>query len=358
MKTKTALLAAFLLAAGAIGRAEIFEQILVKVNGEIFTKSELEQRQVAVLRQKGQPIDLKSATADAQLRKALDEITPQLIVDVVDEMLLLQRGKELGYRISDEQFKSIVENIKKENKIETEEQFQTALKSENMTMADLRRNLERQMIFQRVQQNEVMGKIGVTEDEARSYYDAHLNEFTSAPSVTLREILVSVPKDPKGINVAADEAAQAKATELRKRVISGGESFEKLASEVSESPSKANSGLIGPLKLGDISPELRKVIDAMKPGDVTDVIRTTRGYQILKLETKTQAETLPFEQAHQQIGERVFTDKRRVEYQKYLDKLRAQAIIEWKNEDIRRAFLEGLKQQAGGVSGDGSGIKN
>jgi peptidyl-prolyl cis-trans isomerase SurA len=358
MKTKTALLAAFLLGAGAIGRAEIFEQILVKVNGEIFTKSELEQRQVAVLRQKGQPIDLKSATADAQLRKALDEITPQLIVDVVDEMLLLQRGKELGYRISDEQFKSIVENIKKENKIETEEQFQTALKSENMTMADLRRNLEKTVVIQRVQQNEVMGKIGVTEDEARSYYDAHLNEFTSAPSVTLREILVSVPKDPKGINVAADEAAQAKATELRKRVISGGESFEKLASEVSESPSKANSGLIGPLKLGDISPELRKVIDAMKPGDVTDVIRTTRGYQILKLETKTQAETLPFEQAHQQIGERVFTDKRRVEYQKYLDKLRAQAIIEWKNEDIRRAFLEGLKQQAGGATGDGSGIEN
>ena len=67
---------------------------------------------------------------------------------------------------------------------------------------------------------------------------------------------------------------------------------------------------------------------------------------------------MPFEQAHEQIGERVFTDKRKVEYQKYLDKLRAQAIIEWKNEDIKRAFLEGLKQQGAGVSGDGSGVKN
>jgi len=341
MKTKTALLAAFLLTACAIGRAEIFEQILVKVNGEIFTKSDLEQRQIGILRQKGQQIDLKSAIGDAQLRKALDEITPQLMVDVVDEMLLLQRGKELGYRIGDDQFKSIVDNIKKENKIETEEQFQAALKSENMTLADLRRNLEKTVIIQRVQQNEVMGKIGVTEDEARSYYDAHLSEFTSAPSVTLREILISVPTDPKGVNAAADEAAQAKA-----------------ASEVSESPSKANSGLIGPLNLGDISPDLRKIIDAMKPGDVTDVIRTNRGYQILKLETKTQAETMPFAQAHEQIGERVFTDKRKVEYQKYLDKLRAQAIIEWKNEDIKRAFLEGLKQQGAGVSGDGSGVKN
>src|SRR5919201_3516910 len=193
MRTKTALLAVFLLAVVANGRAEVFEQVLVKVNGEIFTKSDLEQRQVAILRQKGQQIDLKSATGDAQLRKALDEITPQLMVDVVDEMLLLQRGRELGYRIGDDQFKSIVDNIKKENKIETEEQFQAALKSENMTMADLRRNLEKTMIVQRVQQNEVFARIGVSEDEARGYYESHKSEFTSAPAVTLREILVSVP---------------------------------------------------------------------------------------------------------------------------------------------------------------------
>src|SRR5713101_935631 len=144
--------------------AEIIEQILVKVNGEIFTKSDLEQRQVAVLRQKGQAIDLKSDPNNVQLRKALDDVTPQIMVDAVDEMLIVQRGKELGYKLSDEQFKSVLDNIKKENKIDTEEQFQAALKQENMTMADLRRNLERQMIVTRVQQNEVFGKVGVSEE--------------------------------------------------------------------------------------------------------------------------------------------------------------------------------------------------
>src|SRR5436190_22143317 len=183
------LCAAGLVLVATIGaRAEIIEQILVKVNGEIFTKSDLEQRQVAALRQKGQALDLKSDPNNVQLRKALDEITPQIIVDAVDEMLLVQRGRELGYKLSDEQFKSVVDNIRKENKIESEEQFQAALKSENMTMADLRRNLERSMIVQRVQQNEVMAKIAITDDEARAYYDAHMNEFTTAPTVTLREI--------------------------------------------------------------------------------------------------------------------------------------------------------------------------
>src|ERR1051325_11622939 len=351
MKRSLSILAIVFLA-GVATRAEIFEQILVKINGDIFTKSELEQRQIAALRQKGQQFDLKSDAGNAALKKALDDITPQIVVDVVDETLLQQRGKELGYRMPDEQFKSILESIKKENKIENDEQLQAALKSENMTMADLRRNLEKTVIIQRVQQNEVMGKIGATDDEARRYYETHLNEFTTPPSVTLREILVAVPTDARGVNAAADEAAKAKADEIRTRVTTGGENFDKLAAEMSDSSSKANGGLIGPFNLSDMSPELRKIIDTMKPGDITPVIRDARrGYQVLKLETKTDAQTMPFEQAREQISERVFTDKRKLEYQKYLEKLRSQAIIEWKNPEIKKAFDEGLKQQQAAATG-------
>jgi peptidyl-prolyl cis-trans isomerase SurA len=339
------LLAALVVASVTTIRAEIIEQILVKVNGEIFTKSDLEQRQVAALRQKGQALDLKSDPNNVELRKALDEITPQLIVDAVDEMVIVQRGKELGYTLSEEQFKKVVGDIRRENKIDTDEQFQAALKSENMTMADLRRNLERQMISQRVQQNEVLAKIGVTTDEARKYYEAHLNEFTTPPTVTLREILILVPGDAKGLNVAADEAAKAKAETIRARVTTGLESFETVAADVSESPSKANAGLIGPLSVTDISPDLRTLIENMKPGDVSELIRTPRGYQILKLETISAAQTMTLDQARELISERVFTDKRRAEFQKYVEKLRAQAIIEWKNQDVRKAFEEGIKKQ-------------
>ena len=316
------------------------------MNGEIFTKTDLEQKQVAALRQKGQQIDLKSDPANLQLRKALDEVTPQIMVEAVDEMLLVQRGKELGYKLSDEQFKGVLDNIKKENKLENEEQFQAALKAENITMADLRRNLERSMIQQRVMQNEVMGKIGVSEDEARRYYDSHLNEFTTPQSITLREILLAVPSDGKALNVGLDEAAKTKAEGIRERLTKGAEPFEKLAAEVSDAPSKANAGLIGPISLSDLAADLRKMVDAMKQGEVSAVTRMARGYQIYKLEALTTAQTMPFEQAREQISERVFTDKRKAEWQKYLEKLRAQAIIEWKNPDVKKAFEAGVKVQA------------
>jgi peptidyl-prolyl cis-trans isomerase SurA len=345
MKLRALLPAVVLLAVVATPRAEILEQILVKVNGEIFTKTDLETRQIATLRQKGQPIDLKSDPNNVQLRKALDDITPQIMVEAIDEMIIVQRGKELGYTLGDAQFKTVVDNIRKENKIETDEQFQAALKAENMSLADLRRNLERSMIYQRVQQNEVLAKIAVTDDEARKYYESHLKEFTTSPTVTLREILVLVPGDPKILNVAADEAAKARAATIRARVTTGGENFEKLASEISESPSKANAGLIGPLSVNDISPELRKLIEGMKAGDVAELVRTTRGYQILKLESITPTQTLAMDQARDQISEHVYTDKRKVEFNKYLQKLRSQAIIEWKNDDVKRAFEAGTKLQ-------------
>jgi peptidyl-prolyl cis-trans isomerase SurA len=329
---------ATLLLVGSV-RAEIIEQILVKVNGEIFTKTDLETRQVAALRQSGQETD----PSDVRLRQLLDQVTPDLMVNVVDEMLIVQRGRELGYKMGDDQFKSILDSIKKDNKIESDEAFQAALKQENMTLADLRRNLEKQMIVERVRQNEVLGKIGVNDEEARRYYESHKTEFTSTQTVTLREIFVAVGGDGATVNVGRDEEARDKAEKIRQRAIAG-DSFEKLAADLSEAPSRANAGLIGPLNVGDVSTDVRKLIESMKVGDVSPVLRSAKGYQILKLESMTAPETQTFEQAKQEISNRVFTDKRKAEFDKYLDRLRAEAIIEWKNDDVKKAYEEGLKK--------------
>ena len=345
---RPAVVLAVALAAGTVVRGEIIEQIIVKVNGEIMTKTELENRQVAALRQSGQQFDPKAD--DAQLKRLLDSVTPQLLVNAIDEILLVQRGKELGYKMADDQFNSVLDSIKKDNKIESDEQFQAALKAENMTLSDLRKSLEKQMIISRVQQNEVMSKIAVNDEEARAYYEAHKAEFTSPRTITLREIFVNVPGDGQSINVGRDEEARSRINAIRQRALNG-ENYEKLAADVSDAPSKANGGLIGPLSVADLSPELQKLLDAMKPGDITQPLRGARGFQILKLESATSAETKPFEEAREEISNKVFTDKRRDEFEKYLKKMRAQAIIEWKNADVQKAYERGLTMPRTGEQG-------
>ena len=328
-----------LAAAGVRGQGTIVEQVLVKVNGEIITKTDLETRQIAALRQRNPNFRPDNDTA---LQKALAEVTPGVIVDAVDEMLMVQRGKELGYTLNNERFNSIVENIKKENKIESDEALQAALKQEGMTMADLRRQLERTMLVQQVQQTEILQKLQVTETEMKAYYDTHNGEFATVPQVTLREITINVPVTAQGVNVAQDDAAKAKAEEVRAKIVAG-ESFPRLAADYSDSGSKANGGLVGPLSKSDLSDELQKAIAGLKTGDVTPVLRTTRGYQIIKIENLQDTTTKSFEDAREEIADRIANEKRQGEFVRFITKLRAEAIIDWKNDEVKKAYEVGLK---------------
>jgi peptidyl-prolyl cis-trans isomerase SurA len=323
-------------------RAEVLEQILVKVNGEILTKTDLEKLQIAAIRERSaaNPGNLN----DAELGKALAEVTPRVIVDAVDELLLLQRAKTLGYSVSDEQFNTVLESIKKDNKIDSEQAFQAALKQEGMTLPQLRRMLEKRMLIGQVQQREVMSHVDITEAEERTYYDAHTSEFASVPSVTLREIMVTVPKDARGVNAAAVDDAQKKADEIRARVLKG-EAFEKVAAEVSDAASKSNGGLIGPIPKAELAEELAKIIGAMKVGDVTPVVPVAGGFEILKLESTIESTTLPFDQARSQIADRLAGQRQDDAMHAYMRRLRTQALIEWKNDEIRKAYEAGVAAQ-------------
>ncbi len=317
----------------------------MKVNGEIITKTEFERIQVGALRELQNAPDANRMT-DADVAKALAQVTPQAIVTLIDEMLLLQRAKELGYSVSDAQFGQVLESIKKDNKLESEEQFAAALKSEGITLAQLKQMLTKRMLIGQVQQREIGGRIDVTEAEERTYYDAHLSEFATTPSVTLREIVVNAEVDPvkKAPSVGALDEAREKAEALRARVIKG-ESFDKLAAEVSDSPSKANGGLVGPISRDEMNEELLKVISKMKVGEVTQVFNTATGAQLFKLESSIDSTMLPFEQARAQIADILGRQKMDAEVRKYVQRLRAQAIIEWKNEDLRKAWEAGISAE-------------
>lgn len=331
--------------------AEIVERVLVKVNGDILTKTELEQRQIYAIRQRNPQMTDADVKNDASLKKMLDEVTPDVLVDAIDEMLLLQRGRELGYKLSDDQFTAILDNIKKENKLTTDEQFQNALKQEGMTLPELRKSIERRMVIERVQQVEVMQKVAITEEDAKRYYAEHPGDFTKPSMLTLREILLNVPesKTPSGeaaVNVAADEETQKRAEQIRERVTTGGEDFGRVAEQVSAAPSKANGGLIGPIERTELAPALGKIVDALKPGEVSQPIRTPRGYQLIKLESATPPVVQPFEEVRDLIADKVYAEKRRGEVQRYLDHLRVQAIIEWESPELQRLYEQRLKTLA------------
>jgi hypothetical protein len=132
--------------------------VVVTVNGEPITDGDVERRRIS-----------KNDGPNAPLSR--------ILVATVDEQLVVQRGKQLGYTLTDDQFRSVLQNLKAQNKLETDGQVQVALAKQHLTFADLRQNIERQMIASRVQLVEVFSRVVVTDEEARRYFEAHLDEF-------------------------------------------------------------------------------------------------------------------------------------------------------------------------------------
>ena len=139
----------------------------------------------------------------------------------------------------------------------------------------------------------------------------------------------------------ADQQARARADSVKER-LDAGEDFAAVAAEVSDAASNVDGGLIGPFRVSDISETIQDVIDALDVGGVSDVMRTPQGYQLLKLEARTDDAAQPFEEVRDQISENVFNDRRLQEYRKFLDTLREDAIIEWKSEELEQAYEQYL----------------
>jgi parvulin-like peptidyl-prolyl isomerase len=108
--------------------------------------------------------------------------------------------------------------------------------------------------------------------------------------------------------------------------------------------------VIGPLSIDELAPDLRRRVEALEVGEISEPIRTARGFQLLKLDEAVPAHTTPFAEARDAIGDRVFTETRRAAMQAYLERLRSQAIIEWKNAELEKAYQIGLQAQAGAAA--------
>jgi hypothetical protein len=172
-----------------VGAGARTEPILVSVNGENLTNTDLTQRH-----QEFQGT-IPRVDSGGQWQLGIgSQRRPQILVDAVDDTLIVQRGQQLGYMLTDDQFKAVLDNMRRRYKIENDAQWLARLTREHMTMADLRRNVERRIFLQRVRMDEVFSKSAFTEDELRQYFETHPTEFPLMSFDQAREVVAAQPK--------------------------------------------------------------------------------------------------------------------------------------------------------------------
>ncbi len=320
----------------------VVEEIIARVNNEIITRSEY-VRSRDQLKQEVQQQDPANADRD------FSEKQTDVLRDLIDQQLLLQKGKDLGITGDTELIKRLDE-MRKEMKLETMEDLEKAAEAQGASYEEFKQNLRNQIVTQRVIGQEVGSHLSLNKEDEKKFYDQHRAEMERPEEVRLSEILIApkMPAKPAAAGEAAKAdpssppasspaetdaalaAAHAKAEDVLDQLHKGAK-FADLAKKYSDGPSAKDGGDLSYFKRGTLAKELEDKVFAMKAGEITDVIRTKQGYVILDV-TEHQAAGIPtLKEVEPRIQDALYMQKLQPALRAYLTALREDAFIDIKN---------------------------
>ncbi|MBA3913419.1 MAG: peptidylprolyl isomerase, partial [Acidobacteriales bacterium] len=254
----------------------VVEEIVARVNNSIITNTELDKNK-SQLKQEMEQQDPGNAD------KLYSEREKDLLRDMINQQLLLDRGKDLGITADTEVIKKLDE-MRKQMNLDSMEALEKAAQSQGVSFEDFKQNMKNQIITQQVISKEIGSKMAISKEEVEKFYEEHKSDFEQPEQIRLSEILIST--DPKtGSTEDAQkivDSAEAKAKQLKDE-IGKGASFEDVAKKSSEGPTATQGGDLGLFKRGTLAKELEDLTFAMKSGQVSDVIRTKQGWVLLKV---------------------------------------------------------------------------
>lgn len=307
MKKTLILLILLFLSGGAVfGSQDVVEEIIAIVNDNIITRSEYE----ASLRSLYQM--LQSQLEGEELNKQFNLLKGDLLESLIREMLLLQEAREKDFDVT-EQVNLYIENLMKENNIETDAQLRQELRKQGLDYEFWRKQLEENFLKQALIYNEVDRYIVLDDSELISYHKSHPEEFTEPAEYRLRVIYIS----PEG---KSEEELQAKKEEISRK-LSEGEDLADLAGQYSEGPEKESQGDLGSFRKGELEKTLEQAVEKLNPGEIHPWIEARNGWYLLKLEEKKEARLKSFEEVKQEIERKLFSERKRDKTEEYIKKL-------------------------------------
>jgi peptidyl-prolyl cis-trans isomerase C len=288
------------------------EGIVAMVNGTPISQEDFD-RSLGFAKQQssrmGKPAD------DAQLKEGvLDQL--------IGSELLYQESKKTGVRIDAKTVDERLDQWKK--RFPSDEEYKKALEQMKVSDGQMRANVEKSLATEKFVMDNFVDKTTVPEKEIKDYYDSHPDMFKQPEQVQASHILIKLKPD-------ASESEQAEALKKIKDVQEKqkkGEDFAELAKAHSECPSSSKGGDLGFFGRGQMVPAFEEAAFTMKPGDVSDVVKTQFGYHLIKVTNKKPESTMPFDDIKERLGQYLKQQKVQKEVKEFVDKLRKEAKVE------------------------------
>ena len=337
-----AILSAFILTAFTMpvsvsaqeGEPQVIDQVVAQVNNDVITLSRVRRElREAIKARVQQGVTEQQATDDVTRRQ------PELIASLINEQLLLQKGKELDLTsdVEAEVNRRILDEGNRQG-IKTIVELEAAMRQAGLDPGEVRSTLRTEIMKSFVIQREVDARVfyGLGQDEVKKYYEAHRERFRKPESVTISEIFLSLAGKPEA-------EVRARAAQLVAQIRGGGD-FKALAVANSEREdngvriSAQTQGKVGTFEVPSLREDIANAIKNTTVGGVTEPIRTDEGYQILRVDERTPGSEATFNE--NRVREAITIERSEQNRKEYLQKLREEAYI--KISDDYRASVEPL----------------
>jgi peptidyl-prolyl cis-trans isomerase SurA len=326
VRTNLKILGAALLALALPSLAQagpkVVDRVAAVVNEEMIPYSEVEQRaatELAALEAEGHTTPEK--TRDA-LRHALDEI--------IADRLLVAEEKNASIEVTDQEVDYAIDDVRKQNSMDAAT-FERALMSKGQTMTGFRDKMRRDLSAMKLIGQKVRAKVKVTDEDVKAEYTRQSHADEADVEVHARHIVVQVPKDAsKDVEQATFKRAEALAKRAR-----AGEDFAELAKKNSEGPSKAEGGDVGFFKRGEMVGAFDKVAFSLKPGEISDPVRSPFGWHVILVVERRAGAPKPFEQVKDDVRDKLWREAMQRQTEQYVAELRKQATVDIKVPELK-----------------------
>ena len=285
--------AALLALSVGAARAEVKNRIVATVDGEPITAHELRRY-------------VKERNAEAvSERDALQAL--------ITDKLLEREIKSLGIAAQEEEIDRYVQEIQTRNGMD-EERFKAALAAQGVTMEAYRARVKNEIEKAQLVNREIRSRVNISPEEHKRYYDKHLDDYTTDERVRVREILIAI--DSSG-DEAAVERARAEAEEVRKKA-RGGTDFADLMKQYSDAPGADKGEDLGTFARGQMERELEDAVFSLKKGEVSEPVRTSTGFHLLRVEERISSGHRPFDDVKDEIRDRLYNEALEERFQNWI----------------------------------------
>ena len=297
----------------------VVEEIIARVNNEIITQSEYDKAKVAAADEAKQ--DCQSHCTPEQLQIAIEDRQKNALRDLIDQSLLVQRGKDMGLSVEPDVIKKL-DQIRIQNNISSMEDLEKAVSGQGVNWEDFKNNIRNGVLTQRVISSEVGSHITIGHDEIEKYYNEHKSEFVRPEQVALRSIEINTEKKSPEEIVELKKKAE---TTLKR--IKDGEDFGEMAKRFSDGSTAKQGGFLGVYKRGELSKELEDVVFKMRKNDITDVMDTKQGFLILQVLEHYDEGEQTLAKVEPEITDKLYSARMEPAMREYVKTLREQSYV-------------------------------